>query len=349
VTEPAGGGGITRGRLVAFAVVTVLAVAGAGTFVLRQAGQHRAEERAAAAAEARTQRLDVDSVRAQPQRLVVRDTAPGPSYGRVALVPLSDPDGPRALTGISCERVYMVEAGGFCLSADRDVVTTYRASILGRDLHPVRDVKITGSPSRARLSPDGSLAASTVFVAGHSYQDGGFSTATEVVQTTTGRSLGNLESFRVVREGAGYRATDRNFWGVTFADDTTFYATMGTGGRTYLTRGDLHNRELTVLRENAECPSLSPDGRHLVYKKRYGPLTTLRWRFTVLDLASGTETPLPEERSIDDQVAWLDNQHVLYAVPRGQTGRSDVWVSPLAGGSPRLLVPDAESPAATAG
>jgi hypothetical protein len=36
----------------------------------------------------------------------------------------------------------------------------------------------------------------------------------------------------------------------------------------------------------------------------------------------------------------------MYGVPRGSSGRVDVWVSPLTGGTPRLLVPDADSPAA---
>jgi hypothetical protein len=66
----------------------------------------------------------------------------------------------------------------------------------------------------------------------------------------------------------------------------------------------------------------------------------------VLDLRTDVETPLPETRSIDDQLVWLDDQHVMYGVPRGSSGRVDVWVSPLTGGTPRLLVPDADSPAA---
>ena len=37
------------------------------------------------------------------------------------------------------------------------------------------------------------------------------------------------------------------------------------------------------------------------------------WRFTVLDLATGTETPLAETRSVDDQLAWLDDAHLLYS------------------------------------
>jgi len=45
---------------------------------------------------------------------------------------------------------------------------------------------------------------------------------------------------------------------------------LGTGGHTYLVRGDLARREVGTPRTNAECLSLSPDGRRLVYKKRTG-------------------------------------------------------------------------------
>jgi len=38
---------------------------------------------------------------------------------------------------------------------------------------------------------------------------------------------------------------------------------------------------------------------------------------------------------------------MMYGGPR-DGGRIDVWVSPIAGGTPRMLVPDAESPAAVA-
>lgn len=335
---------VTRGRVLAFVVAAVLLVAGAGVYLLREARRSDAGERAAAAAEATTPRLDAASVRRTPH-LVLRNTALGPSYGKVALVPLSDPDGPRAVVETSCERVYAVAAGGFCLSADRGVLTTYQGTVLGTDLRPLRTVTITGGPSRARVSTDGRRAASTVFVAGHSYLDSGFSTVTEVVDTATGKGFGNLETYRIIKDGVPYRSADVNFWGVTFATDDTFYATLGSRGKTYLVRGDVSGRELTVLRENAECPSLSPDGTKVAFKKASGSASARKWRFTVLDLASGLETALPETRSIDDQLAWLDADHVLYGVPRGETGRTDVWMSPLAGGEPRLLVPDADSPA----
>jgi hypothetical protein len=339
---------LSRGRVVAFAAIAVLVVAGGGTYMVRAARQNDAAVAAAAASESAAPKLDPAAVLKVPH-LVVRNTALGPSNGELAVVPLSDPGGPRAILDVRCERVYAVASGGFCLAAHRGVVTTYQGRLLGPDLRPVRDLKIVGSPSRARLSTDATRAASTVFVSGHSYLDTGFSTVTEIVDTTTGTGSGNLETFRIVKDGRTYKNVDVNFWGVTFASDDEFYATLATQGRTYLVRGSVAGREVTVLRENVECPSLSPDKTKVAFKKASGPSAARTWRFTVLDLRTGVETPLPEARSIDDQLAWLDDDHVMYGVPRGSSGRIDVWVTPLSGGTPRMLVPDADSPAAVTG
>ncbi len=327
-----------------------VALAGAGIYVARQATSRARAEQAAAAADARTPKLDPALVSLVPH-LVVRSTALGPTYGHVLLVPLSDPAGPRAVTSTVCDRVYAVATGGLCLWADRGVLTSYSAQLLDASLRPTGAVTIGGGPSRTRMSPDGRYAAMTVFVSGHSYTDVSFSTATQIIQTAGGRSLGNLEQWQVIKDGQPYRSSDDNFWGVTFAaDDNTFYATLATGGQTYLVRGDIARRQLTTIHQNVQCPSLSPDGNLIAYKKAIGGTTSHVWRFTVLDLATGVETPLPEPRSIDDQVAWLDDSHVLYGVPRNQNGSQskDVWVSPVpprASGGPRLLIPDAESPA----
>ena len=68
-----------------------------------------------------------------------------------------------------------------------------------------------------------------------------------------------------------------------------------------------------MIHENVECPSLSPDGTRIAYKKRTGSSST-PWHLTVLDLATMRETPLAEARSVDDQAEWLDDGHVLYGV-----------------------------------
>ncbi len=59
-----------------------------------------------------------------------------------------------------------------------------------------------------------------------------------------------------------------------------------------------------------------------------------------------TERPIAAEtRSIDDQLEWLDNAHVLYGVPSADRPSShDVWVAPIDGGAARIFLPDAESP-----
>ena len=115
---------------------------------------------------------------------------------------------------------------------------------------------------------------------------------------------------------------------------------------TYLVRGDLALRKLIVLRENVECPSLSPDNRRIAFKKRVGPASA-PWRLYVLDVDSLTEHEIStEHRSVDDQIEWLDDRQVLYGVPRpSPSAVSDVWVTPVDGSAePRMFLPEAESP-----
>lgn len=236
---------------------------------------------------------------------------------------------------------------GLCLSADRGVITTYQASILDAQLRPTRSFPLPGIPSRTRVSPDGRLGALTVFVSGHSYAAFGFSTETRIVDLTSGESLGNLEELAVWKGGRRFQAVDFNFWGVTFAGDgNRFYATLGAGDERYLVTGDAARREMRVLRANVECPSLSPDNRRLVYKKRLSGFGPVRWRLHALDLETMDETPLAETRSVDDQVEWLDDHRVLYALPEEQpSAATNVWVAPADGSAdPQLLIRGAASP-----
>jgi hypothetical protein len=113
-----------------------------------------------------------------------------------------------------------------------------------------------------------------------------------------------------------------------------------------LVRGDLGLRKLTVLRENVECPSLSPSSRLIAFKKRVRSDLD-PWRLYILHLATLTDRSIEAEtRSIDDQIEWLDDDHVLYAVRRPTAPSSlDVWVAPLDTSAPaRVFMPEAESP-----
>ena len=100
-----------------------------------------------------------------------------------------------------------------------------------------------------------------------------------------------------------------------------------------------------MLRDNVECPSISPDNRLIAFKKRVGPRADA-WRLAVLELKTMTERLIAAEtRAVDDQVEWLDAGHVLYSVPGGTASISDVWVAPIDGSGPaRIFLPEAESP-----
>jgi hypothetical protein len=284
---------------------------------------------------------------AAPGTLLYRRTNIQRGYGLLT-VAAADPPGATAVsTSLVCARVAFGGGQGICLQANRGLFTSYRAVLFDRTLTPSRTLSIEGSPTRARVSADGRVGAFTVFDSNvHTYAATTFSTLTTLIDMTTGDRLGNLEQFSTWQNGVRIRAADFNFWGVTFASDpNTFYATLRTAGKTYLVRGELGLRKLTVMRENAECPSLSPDGRRLAFKKRVGP-ETAPWRIYVVDLASMAEHEVAgETRSIDDQIEWLDDQHLLYGVPRGSgTPTVDVWTAPVDGGPARLFLPEAESP-----
>jgi hypothetical protein len=270
-------------------------------------------------------------------------------YGKLSLAALDTPDGQRAIVEMGCDRVSFAGDRGICLYADRGVLTSYKAIVFDRQFAPVRTFSLAGQPSRTRISPDGRVGTITVFVSGqaHGYVGAAFSTTTTLIDMATGDALGELEAFSTWRNGERFQAKDFNFWGVTFTrDSNVFYATLKTGDTTYLVRGDLGLRKLTVLRDNVECPSISPDNRQIAFKKRVGGTLT-PWQFHILDLATMTERPLAAEtRSVDDQIEWLDDTHVLYGVPRNsQSALVDVWVAPVDGSGPaRVLREEAASP-----
>jgi hypothetical protein len=225
------------------------------------------------------------------------------------------------------------------------VFNSYTALLLDRNLKQGASIKLEGLPSRTRASADGRVGAVTVFVLGDDYA-AAFSTRTILVDLASGDEIGELEQFSTWRDGARFKEVDFNFWGVTFAKDgNTFYAALRTGGKTFLVRGELGLRKLTVMRENVECPAISPDNRLLAYKKRVGPSPD-SWRLHVLDLQTNAERIVAAEtRYIDDQVEWLDDRRLLYAIPRRTTTIADVWVAAIDGAEPsRIFLPQAESP-----
>jgi len=268
------------------------------------------------------------------------DRSDAKDYGRVAVAELDDIAGTRTLAGVACDRVDFSGANGLCIEVASRFPLRYKATILDEHLTPVRSYRVPGLPSRARVSSDGRHGATTTFVSGHSYAEiGVFSTRAMIVDMATGRKvIENLENLPVTKDGAPMDSVDHNFWGITFApDDDTFYATLSTGGTTYLVRGTVSGKRLEALHENVECPSASPDGTRVAYKKRVR--ASGLWHLTVLDLATMTETPLAEDAPIDDQVEWLDDSTIIY-----RDGESVFQVPADGSGAPSELIAGAESP-----
>ena len=262
--------------------------------------------------------------------------------GTIGLATPGSPVTGRVALPLRCERVAFEGGTGICLARDGGFADGYQVRIFGPDLEVRGAVDVAGIPSRARVSPDGRFGSVTLFVTGDSYAAAGrFSTRTTLIDLSHGRRIEDLEQFAVLEDGRRVTAIDRNFWGVTFmpGDSDRFYATMATGGRAYLIRGSVGARAAHVIRENVECPSLSPDGTRIAFKQRTGSDTT-PWHLTVLDLETMRETSLAEPRSVDDQAEWLDDDHVLYGVD------GDTYVVPADGtGEPARYLAGADSPA----
>jgi len=243
---------------------------------------------------------------------------------------------------LACERVYYSAGRGICMGVASSGVD-YTASVFDDKLAPEHSIRLTGLPSRARVSADGRYGAMTVFVSGDAYLDSSvaFSTRTYLVDMKSGETIEQLERFGVEKDGEPIDAVDFNFWGITFdpADSDRFYATLGTGSHHYLVEGSVRGRSMRVLRDGVECPSLSPDGKQIAFKSRIGDSN--RWRLHVLDVATLEDHPVAEKRSIDDQAEWLDDDTLVYS------DETNVYTVPADGsGEPALLVRDATSPVA---
>lgn len=284
---------------------------------------------------------------ARPQLMFV-SVASDDSHQHLSVAPLDALNQGRYVTPLACDRIYFAGSRGICLTSEADGTSAVHfARVFDEQFQPTHRVALTGPPSRVRISSDGRRAAATVFESGHSYAQQGFSTKTTVIDLIDGRVICELEEFAVWKDKQRIHEKDFNFWGLTFAQDSnTFYATLETGGVSYLVKGDIDRREIHVVRGGVECPSLSPDGTKLVFKKRLGSRSRGWWQLARFDIATNEELVLDKEsRSVDDQVEWLDNQTVMYHLT-GIGSAADLWTLSVDGSSPpKLLLREAYSPA----
>jgi len=266
--------------------------------------------------------------------LLVRDT----TTGHLAVI---DATGRRRQSPAECTRAYAAAGVVLCLQKDPAAAGGYQLNVLDQAFRSERVVPLNGIPTRTRVSADGRMLSYTVFVSGDSYLSSGFSTRSGILDRATGVLATSLEDFRI----DGRRPpTDANFWGVSFAaDDNTFYATMSTGSHLYLVQGDFAAETITVLDDGIECPSLSPDGSRLAYKKRLPDQT---WQLWIYRLDTRERTQLAEPGTVDDQPAWRDDATVMYGKVDQTNGDVDLWSVPADGsGTPTKIAGKAESPA----
>ncbi|MFI8964697.1 hypothetical protein ACIGO8_21585 [Streptomyces sp. NPDC053493] len=319
---------LTRRRLWALVLGVLLLAGGATAYTLRAAAGRG--DTAATAADAG---FTLDD--GAPGALWFRDTA----TGRVARQEPAAPGGRTAL-GPRCDRFHAAGPTALCLQRRPGMPARSSVLVLDRRLREQRRMSLPGIPNRARVSASGQVLAWTTFATGDSYATSAFSTRTSILDLRTGYLIKSIEQIPLTLNGRRHHAPDVNFWGVSFAaDDNRFYATVATQGRTYLVEGDLRNWSARALKENVECPSLSPDGTRLAYKKKVSADPRAPWRLYVLDLATLREHPTAETRSVDDQAAWTGPGTLAY----GYDGA--VWSVPADGtGAPRRVVARASSP-----
>jgi hypothetical protein len=268
--------------------------------------------------------------------LLDRDRKQNKAWGRLVIMS----HGTRRLGALTCERVAFAAGSGICLAKSRTFpAPAFEARFFDARQRVTGKVGLRGVPSRARVSPGGRYAASTTFVSGDGYTTpGAFSTRTAIYDVKAGKPLGELESYKITKDGKPFKRTDFNFWGVTFlGDGGAFYVTLASGNDHYLVRGNFKTKTGAVVRGGVECPSLSPDGTKIGFKARVGH--PFQWRFHVLDLASGKETALPGDHSVDDQIAWIDDTHVAFG------DGEEVMAQPADGSAaPKLYIRSASNP-----
>jgi len=273
---------------------------------------------------------------------------PGDDYRRLVVRHAS---GGRTMLDKTCERFHIAGTTGICLDGPQ-VLGRYAMEILdfSDPALPLLWSSTTTLPSRTRVSADQEWASSTVFLEGSGYQDlGGFSTIAWIIHLEGDRQATGVDAMIIEDAEPHHGDPAANFWGVSFGQNGNFWVTGAFGEHVELLQGSAADKTLQPTGIEGSCPSLSPDGSTLVYKRQ---LESGDYQLVAMDLANGDVWDLGETRPVDDQVEWLDEDTILYGMhAEDWTGDAvdpefDTWRIDIAPGSrPELFAPQGDSPA----
>jgi hypothetical protein len=275
--------------------------------------------------------------------VMFRTLAPPRAHGRIAMAALASSD-VRHLTPLRCARVAYAGGRGLCLVEEAEgVVVDHAAEVFDRSFRRVGRVALAGVPTRVRVSPDGQIGAITTYAEEESPAGERLAIESVLVDLNAGEVLADLRDFRLDVADKPALVGPLDFASVSFdRDRDRFFATLSTLAARWVIVGSIRDRRLQLLTPDFATEALSPDGSRLIVKQRLGDRGF--WQLGVMDLSTLiVHTVNQNGRSVDDQVEWLDNDHLVYHDANDQgTG---VWVVAADGLSePRLLIPDAFSP-----
>lgn len=283
--------------------------------------------------------------------LVFVNRVPGDDYGKLATI---DGEGDRHFFGPTCDRAHASAGMALCLEPQDGLIPTWNARVLDFTDESLPEIasEIAARPSRARVDPRGSRVVWTSFVTGHDYLSAGeFATETRYIDFSRDGVTYTADQIRAAEVPERFNAQDGNWWGVTFdpSSEDHVYLTFGHGEETEVVRSDQRRVRFESAFDNASCPSQSPDGDSMVFKRAIegedAPLSLV-----LRGLNTGDERVLNEDRFVDDQVEWLDNDTITYGLIREDSADTqpeyDIWSLDITDpdSEPELLVPFADSP-----
>lgn len=274
--------------------------------------------------------------------LMFETLGPPRAHGRVAMMPATA-DGTRHLTTLRCSRLSYAGGRGLCLTEEeRDGAVTNVAYVFDRTFTRGARLELPGVPTRVRVAPAGDIAAVTTYAEEESPEGERLAIESLLIDLRTARAIADLREFHIdVPDGA--LAGPFDFASVAFdRDSDRFFATLSTPSARYVVVGSVRARRLRPIAPDVASEALSPDGTKLIVKRRIGDREF--WELGVLELSSLAARPVDQGgRTVDDQVEWLDDRHLLYH-DASDAGTS-IWVVAADGQSPpRVLVPEAFSP-----